>query len=94
MNRITSKEISLKTIPSLSENPILRYFTFIVLYFSQGIPEGITIFAIPAWMAMNGKSAAEIAGYSAAILIPFSLKILLAPMMERYTYLPMGRRKP
>ncbi|HEX5669658.1 MAG TPA: hypothetical protein VFX73_12680, partial [Chitinophagaceae bacterium] len=64
------------------------------MYFSQGIPEGITIFAIPAWMAMNGKSAAEIAGYSAVIIVPFSLKILLAPMMERYTYLPMGRRRP
>ncbi|UPT67923.1 MAG: MFS transporter [Sphingobacteriales bacterium JAD_PAG50586_3] len=79
---------------SLSENSFLRYFTFIVLYFSQGIPEGITIFAIPAWMAMNGKTPIEIAAYSAVIMIPFSLKILLAPVMERYTYLPMGRRKP
>lgn len=91
---MTNKEVSNQTIPALSENPILRYFTFIVLYFSQGIPEGITIFAIPAWMAMNGKSTVEIAGYSAVIMIPFSLKILLAPMMERYTYLPMGRRRP
>jgi len=87
-------KISFKKLPPLSENPILRYFTFIVLYFSQGIPEGITIFAIPAWMAMNGKSVVEIAGYSAVVMIPFSLKILLAPMMEKYTYLPMGRRRP
>ncbi|MEO7176212.1 MAG: MFS transporter [Saprospiraceae bacterium] len=43
---------------------------------------------------MNGKSAIEIAAYSAVILIPFSLKILLAPMMKRYTFLPMGRRRP
>lgn len=83
-----------KSLSSLSESSGLRYFTFIVLYFSQGIPEGITIFAIPAWMAMNGKSAVEIATYSAVIIIPFSLKIFLAPIMERYTYLPMGRRKP
>ncbi|MBK7886638.1 MAG: MFS transporter [Bacteroidetes bacterium] len=83
-----------KTNSPLSESPPLRYFTFIVLYFSQGIPEGITLFGIPAWMAMNGKSAGEIAGYSAVVLIPFSLKILLAPMMERYVYLPMGRRRP
>jgi len=79
---------------ALSDSPLLRYFTFIVLYFSQGVPEGITMFAIPAWLAMNGKSTLEIAGYSAAIIIPYSLKIVLAPMMERYTYLPMGRRKP
>jgi MFS transporter, PAT family, beta-lactamase induction signal transducer AmpG len=86
--------IKSKNLPSLSENSQLRYFTFIVLYFSQGIPEGITIFGIPAWMAMNGKSAGEIAGYSAVVLIPFSFKILLAPLMERYTLLPMGRRRP
>ncbi|MCB0648946.1 MAG: MFS transporter [Saprospiraceae bacterium] len=86
--------ISIRKDIALSENHILRYITFIVLYFSQGIPEGITRFAIPAWMAINGKSTTEIAGYGAVILIPFSLKILLAPMMERYTFLPMGRRRP
>ncbi len=86
--------INNRNLSPLSESPGLRYFTFVVLYFSQGIPEGLTIFAIPAWMAMNGKSTAEIAGYSAVIIIPFSLKILLAPMMERYTYLPMGKRRP
>ncbi len=45
------------TFPALAEHKNLRYFSFIALYFSQGIPEGITCFAIPAWMAMNGKSA-------------------------------------
>lgn len=84
----------LGAVPPLAGSSRLRYFSFIILYFSQGIPEGITIFGIPAWMAMNGKTAAEIAGYSAVIIIPFSLKILLAPMMERYTFLPMGRRRP
>jgi MFS transporter, PAT family, beta-lactamase induction signal transducer AmpG len=91
---MTNSSFARKIIPSLSENSFLRYITFILLYFSQGIPEGITLFAIPAWMAMNGKSTVEIAGYSAVILLPFSLKILLAPLMERYTYLPMGRRRP
>ncbi len=80
--------------PALAEHKNLRYFSFIALYFSQGIPEGITCFAIPAWMAMNGKSASEIATYGAIIVLPFSLKILLAPMMERFTFLPMGRRRP
>lgn len=79
---------------ALADSAPLRYITFAVLYFSQGIPEGITIFAIPAWMAMQGKNALDIAAYSAVIIIPFSLKILLAPIMERYVYLPMGRRRP
>ena len=89
---VSSKKAT--ALPPLSEHPVLRYITFIVLYFSQGIPEGITIFAIPAWMAMNGKSAGEIASYGAVIIIPFSFKILLAPFMERFTFLPMGRRRP
>lgn len=87
-------EIDFKEEKSLSKSPVLRYLTFIILYFSQGIPEGITIFGIPAWMAMNDKSTGEIAAYSAVVILPFSLKILLAPFMERYTYLPMGRRRP
>jgi len=51
-------------------------------------------YAIPAWLAMNGKSPAEIGGYIAVIGIPWSLKIINAPMMDRFTYLPMGRRRP
>ncbi len=80
--------------PALSDSSPLRYLTFVVLYFSQGIPEGITTYAIPAWLAMSGKTAQEIGGYSALVMIPFSLKIILAPIIERYTYLPMGKRRP
>ena len=65
-----------------------------MLYVAQGIPEGMTLFGIPAWMAANGKTAAEIGGYTAIIFIPFSFKIVAAPFMERFTYLPMGRRRP
>lgn len=78
----------------LTENPILRYFTFAVLYIAQGIPEGITFYAIPAWLAMNDKSPMEIASFVAVIGIPWSLKILIAPLMDRYTILSMGRKRP
>jgi PAT family beta-lactamase induction signal transducer AmpG len=55
----TAVNISLKkykALPALSGHSSLRYFTFVVLYVAQGIPEGMTIFGIPAWMAMNGKT--------------------------------------
>src|SRR5688572_32446086 len=80
--------------PALSEKSTLRYFSFAALYIAQGIPEGLTYYAIPAWMAMNGKSATEIGGFIAVIGIPWSFKILVAPLMDRFTYLPMGRRRP
>jgi len=78
----------------LSENAVLRYFTFSSLYVAQGIPEGMIFFAIPAWLAMNDKSVAEIGAFVGVIGIPWSFKILVAPLMDRFTYLPMGRKRP
>jgi PAT family beta-lactamase induction signal transducer AmpG len=78
----------------LTENPILRYLTFSALYLAQGIPEGITFFAIPAWLAMNNKTPVEIASFVAVIGIPWSFKILIAPLMDRFTILSMGRKRP
>jgi len=81
-------------LPNLSEHTFLRYLSFAVLYVAQGIPEGMTHFGIPAWMAMNGKSATEIGTYAAVVALPWSFKILIAPMMDRYTFLSMGRKRP
>jgi len=78
----------------LTDNALTRYITFSALYIAQGIPEGITFFAIPAWLAMNGKSAMEIAAYVGVIGIPWSFKIIIAPLMDRFTLLAMGRKRP
>lgn len=80
--------------PALEQNAPLRYLTFSALYFAQGIPEGLLWFGIPAWLAMNGKSAAEIGGFVAILALPWSFKILAAPLMDRFTFLAMGRRRP
>ncbi|MBK7887148.1 MAG: MFS transporter [Bacteroidetes bacterium] len=81
-------------IPALSENTTLRYFNFIALYVAQGIPEGLALFGIPAWLAMHGKTPGEIGSFVAAVGLPWSFKLVVAPLMDRFTYLPMGRRRP
>ena len=91
---VNTKKFRQKELPALSENTFLRYFSFAALYVAQGIPEGLLWYAIPAWLAMNGKSPAEIGSYVAVIGIPWSLKIINAPIMDRFTYLAMGRRRP
>lgn len=78
----------------LTENTVLRYLNFSALYIAQGIPEGITYFAIPAWLAMNAKTPMEIGSFVAVVGIPWSFKILIAPLMDRYTILSMGRKRP
>lgn len=84
----------LKFSRSLTSSALSRYFSFSALYIAQGIPEGIIFYALPAWLAMNGKSALEIGAFTGIILIPWSFKILAAPLMDRFTYLPMGRKRP
>jgi len=69
-------------LPALSENAFLRYFNFIALYFAQGVPEGMLFFGIPAWMAMNGKSAGEIAS--------FGLHVDSAIEVGKISYRPAG----
>jgi len=91
---VNSDKTKSKPLPSLSENTFLRYFTFAALYVAQGIPEGLLWYGIPAWLAMNGKSPAEIGSYVAVVGIPWSLKILNAPLMDRFTFLAMGRKRP
>ncbi|HMT36393.1 MAG TPA: MFS transporter, partial [Chitinophagaceae bacterium] len=61
---------------------------------AQGIPEGMLAFGIPAWMAMNGKTPGQIASFAIAVGLPWSFKFIVAPLMDRYTYLPMGRKRP
>lgn len=81
-------------LPALSESSVLRYLTFSVMYISQGIPEGLLWFGFPAWMAMNGISVGQIGIYVAVIGLPWSFKIIAAPVMDRFTFLAMGRRRP
>lgn len=85
---------SSRTLPALSEHAPVRYISFAILYLAQGIPEGMTYFGIPAWLAMNGRSATDIGAYVAVIGIPWTFKMMIAPLMDRYSFLPMGRRRP
>ena len=84
----------LKRKSYLSESASLRYLAFSALYISEGIPIGILFYAIPAWLAMNNVPPAAIASYVAVIMIPWSFKIILAPIIDRYTFLAMGRKRP
>ncbi len=79
---------------SLSESSFLRYFTFAALYVAQGIPEGILIYALPAWLAKHGIGPAEVGSFVGIAVLPWSFKLINAPVMDRFTYLPMGRRRP
>jgi len=71
----------------------LRLFTLFILYVGQGMPIGLFWFAVPAWMAVNGASAGDVGTVAGFTALPWSLKLVNGFIMDRYTYLPMGRRR-
>ena len=62
-------------ITSLSHSSFHRYFTFAALYVTQGIPEGLLIYALPAWLAKNGLSPAQIGSFVGIIFLPWVLNL-------------------
>jgi PAT family beta-lactamase induction signal transducer AmpG len=88
------KRSEMQLSPVLTESPFSRYVVFSVLYFAQGVPEGLVFFAIPAWLAMNEVSPVIIGSYVAVATLPWTFKIVLAPLMDRFTIKPMGRKRP
>lgn len=79
---------------SLSEHRRLRFATLFLLYVAQGLPFGLIDFALPAWLAQNGASAAAIGGVLAMIILPWTFKLAYGFVMDRYAFLAMGRRRP
>ena len=81
-------------LPVLSGSSFLRYFSFTALYFAEGLQMGLLFVAIPAWMAMNNKTPTEIGAVAFACALPWTFKFVVAPLMDRYTFAQMGRKRP
>ena len=77
----------------LTENRTFRLACFFLFYFAQGLPVGLTSVALPAWLASNGASDAAVGALVATAYLAWSYKFVIAAVMDRYTYLPMGRRR-
>jgi len=77
----------------LADSPRVRYATGAMMYFAQGIPAGLLGITIPAWLASEGVSAGDIGSYLAVIVLPWAFKLVSGPFMDRYQFLPMGRRR-
>ena len=78
----------------LSSSAKTRYTTGSLAYFAQGIPMGLLHIALPAWLAVEGVSASQIAAFLGVIMLPWAFKLLVGPLMDHFEYLPMGKRRP
>jgi PAT family beta-lactamase induction signal transducer AmpG len=64
------------------------------LYFLQGIPQGLIYFALLDWLAGNNFSIKDIAIVTVIASIPWSLKFLIGPFVDRFSNSLMGKRRP
>ena len=79
---------------TLAQSRTWRFINLAVLYSAQGVPNGLFTVAVPSWMATQDYATAAIASFIGIVTLPWSLKLLAAPLMDRFTFLDMGFRRP
>lgn len=82
-----------RAFPAIAASRPLRLSLIFLMYIAQGLPLGFFYIALPAWLATNGASATEVGAFLSAVALPWTLKFANGFIMERFTYLPMGRRR-
>ena len=70
-----------------------RFFTFGMLYISEGIPYGFTSTAMVAFMRTQGLSLEQIGTFVAALFLPWAFKWVWAPLIDLVKLNRFGGRK-
>ncbi|MEM7010756.1 MAG: MFS transporter [Verrucomicrobiota bacterium] len=81
-------------MPTLADNRLLRLATLCMLYVAQGIPFGFISRALKNELAGNGVDLAQTGEVLSFISVPFTIKFIWGPIMDRWGYKAMGRRRP
>ena len=64
------------------------------MYLAQGIPWGFMTIALIAYLASLDVSTTEAGGLVAVVLLPWTFKLIWAPLVDSITIRSMGRRRP
>ena len=79
---------------ALSEQRWLRFSLFTSCYFAQGVPIGLLSGAMPPRLAELGFGVGDVALVSTVVGIPWAIKLIGGPFMDRFKFPPMGFRRP
>lgn len=69
-----------------------RLLLALVMGFAGGVPLMLTITLLQAWMQQEGVDLGTI-GLFALVGLPYTVKFAWAPLLDRYTPWPLGRRR-
>ena len=79
--------------PALQDSIRLRYFTFFYLYAMQGVPAGFALTALSNYLVAQGAAPDTVGSFAAVIGTPWILQFLWGPVIDRFQYSVIGRRK-
>ncbi len=81
-------------MPYLSESSKWRLTTLCMLYVSQGLPQGFLTIAMVGYLGSKGWDAGAIGKMLAMCTLPWALKWIWGPIVDRFSGFSMGRRRP
>ena len=82
-----------RPFPAASQSATLRYALLFIVLLAQGFPLGLFFYALPIWLAANEVAPASIGLFISAATLPWTLKLFTGFFMDRFMYLPMGKRR-
>jgi MFS family permease len=77
---------------TIAESVARRYALLFVLYFCQGLPGGFLAVVLPVVLREQGLDLTTI-GLAGALSLPWGLKVLWAPLVDRYGSARFGWRR-
>ena len=69
-----------------------RMLAVLVFGFSSGLPLFILLYLLQAWLAKSGLNVKTL-GLFALVMFPYTWKFLWSPLMDRYHFGSLGRRR-
>ena len=80
---------------ALVDNRTHRVTMLCAMYFAQGVPWGFMVTALVAYLTgEKGISQAAAGELTAIVLVPWTFKLVWAPLIDTITIRSMGRRRP
>lgn len=79
---------------ALSDRRWLRFALLTSCYFAQGVPLGLLSVAIPPRLAELGYGVSDVALVGTVVGLPWAIKLLGGPFMDRFKFPAMGFRRP
>lgn len=79
---------------TLVESYQARVLTLCALYVAQGIPWGFITVTFVTYLAVEGVAAGQLAFLLTLGTLPWSVKFLWGPIIDRFQFPEMGKRRP